>query len=229
MAPVCRQGSRGLERGERSPGPGSGSSPWCPEDPLGCPLICLLGLLLPGALTQLLFGLGGQGRVWGARPAATLGSTMVVMVMVAPRGRPKQHRADVGFQDIKGGTVGVGGRQEHLRWDDRGTGDSERASGRVRQKQIGGGGDRERRSNGQGQREPRLRLLAACTPRKVINYPAFSRMQRFWCLKSQPNRNSWLPFPQEYSPPPRAHLGSERSYAWSGVTHSLPLFSVVPS
>lgn len=78
--------------------------------------------------------------MWGARPAATLGSTMIVMVMVAPRGRPKQHRADVGFQDIKGGTVGVGGRQEHLRWDDRGTGDSERASGRVRQKQMGGAG-----------------------------------------------------------------------------------------
>lgn len=61
MAPVGRQGSKGLKRGELSPGPGSGSSPWCPEDPLGCLLVSLLGLLLPGALTQLLLGLGGQG------------------------------------------------------------------------------------------------------------------------------------------------------------------------
>ena len=83
--------------------------------------------------------------MWVAGPAATLGSTMVVMVMVAPGGRPKQHRTDVGFQDIKRGTVGVGGRQEHLRWDERGTGDSKRASGRMRQKQIGaGGGEIER-------------------------------------------------------------------------------------
>lgn len=129
MAPICRWRSRGLERGELSPGPGSGSSPWCPECPQGCPLICLLGFFLPGALTQLLLGLGGQGRVRGAGPTAALGSTVVVMVMVAPPGRPKQHRADVAFQNIKRGTVGVSGHQEHLRWCGRGTGEAAEPEG----------------------------------------------------------------------------------------------------
>lgn len=43
-----------------------------------------------------------------------MGPAMVVMVMVAPPGGPKQHRADVAFQDIKRGAVGVSGRQEYL-------------------------------------------------------------------------------------------------------------------
>lgn len=47
---------------------------------------------------------------------------MVVMVMVAPPGSPKQHRADIAFQDIKWGAVGVSGRQEHLRLGSRRTG-----------------------------------------------------------------------------------------------------------
>ena len=57
--------------------------------------------------------------MWRAGPTATMGPAMVVMVMVAPPGGPKQHRADVAFQDIKRGAVGVSGRQEYLRWGGR--------------------------------------------------------------------------------------------------------------
>lgn len=41
--------------------------------------------------------------------------SMVVMVMVTSPSCPKQHWADVALQDIKWRTVGVRGRQEHLK------------------------------------------------------------------------------------------------------------------
>ena len=53
----------------------------------------------------------------------------------------------------------------------------ERARGRMRQKQSGGLGGKEREGQpGQGQRELRPSLLAACAPKKVTKCPGFSGM-----------------------------------------------------
>lgn len=85
---------------------------------------------------------------------------MVVVVMVTPPGRPKQHRADVTLQNIKRGAVRVSGRQEHLRWGGRGAGRQRERQRETEAESKVGVGEGKRGEKVRGSPDPPLWLYA---------------------------------------------------------------------